>query len=137
MEKQNSSLFDVIIDSNIEELRQQAKNGDFDAMIELGGHIADGHLTRKNEKLALTIFNYALENKDRIRSNPSLCNALIWKIQIIQDTDEAEAASLCIEVIRHITSLPIEHWSFDYLNSAIEWLECYKINYETGNGSES
>lgn len=123
-------MFDVLVDAKLEPIREQAKLGNFDAMVELAGHIKDGKLTRSNEKLALQIFDHVLANREKVLCPENIWYTLIWKTQLV---DEADAEPIFVELIQNMTCLPLEKWDFFYLSHAVQWLGSFRLDLEKGN----
>lgn len=130
MEKRPDSLFQVLVDAKLEPVRERAKSGDADAMIELACHVKDGRHTRSNSKLALQIVDVALANREKFRCPESLWYGLICKTELVE---EEAAEPIFVELIRHMTSSPSEKWDFFYLAHAVQWLESNRLDREAGN----
>lgn len=123
-------MFDVLVDTHLEAFRDWAKGGDFDAMVTLAGHLQEGKHTRRNEKLALKILDHVLERKAEITFPEVYWNALGWKSQLV---DEETAEQIYLELIRDMTRYPLEKWVFHHLGHAVQWLESFHLDRETGN----
>ena len=120
-------MFDVIVDSEIMQVREDARNGNFDSMCLLATYIQKGKHTCKNPDLALAIFNYLIARKEDIPFKETYWNALCQKSHIIamkaEENAEAIISEISLEMIRHMAQFPPEEWDFGRMSSAIEWLQ--------------
>lgn len=120
-------MFDVIVDSEIMQIREDASNGNFDSMCLLASYIQKGMHTRKDPDLALSIFNYLIARKEDIPFKETYWNALCQKAHIIalkaEENAEAIISEISLEMIRHMTQFPPEEWNFGRMSSAVEWLQ--------------
>ncbi len=124
-------MFDVLVDAQIDDHRAWAKKGDFRAMVNLAGHLADGNKTRRNEKLALEIIDHVLGRRAEIPSKDILLNALDWKARLVEKDEEAQP--VFVEYIREMTQWPAEKWELERLAFAIEWLESHPFGSESAD----
>lgn len=113
-------MFDVVVDAQILGVRERAKCGNFDSMVALGGYIQQGKYTRRNENLALEIFDHVLTRKTEIPFPETVWDAICWKSHLVGNAARKE---LFIELIRHMVNFPPEEWDFEQLVGAIYWLE--------------
>ncbi len=130
METQQATAFNMLVDARLEPVRERAKGGDVDAMVQLACHLKDGKDTRNNGKLALQLVEHALANRQKILWPENLWYALVCKTELVE---EDEAAPLFVELIRHMTGLPVEKWDFFYLSHAVQWLESHRLDREAGH----
>lgn len=116
-------MFNIVVDSKITDVRDNAKAGNLDSMVCLGAYIRQGWHTRQNPELALTILDHVLTQKDKIPFPETLWNALTQKAYIHHDRGEEEVVDqLFIELVKNIISHPAEIWDFGKLEEAINWL---------------
>lgn len=116
-------MFDIIVDSEITDLREDAKRGNMDSMVLLATYIQKGFYTRKNPDLALSIFDYVLGHKDQIPFKETYWNALCQKTHILFDRGEkGKISPLALEIIRHMVQFPPEEWDYGRMTSCVEWL---------------
>lgn len=117
------SAFDVIVGDDILSMREAAKSGDLYCMARLGSFIQIGFQTRKNEKLALEIYDYVLSQREKISRNEILWGILNAKIHLHADREEYEIVDqICIDLIQDVTSHPPESWDHQKILSAAKWL---------------
>lgn len=119
----NSRLFNVITDAAIADIRERAKNGNFDSMVLMGTYIQKGMYTPKNPDLALQIFDYVINHKTAIPFPDTYCKALCQKSHLHALRDENEQVDeTALELVRYIVQLPPHEWDHEKLESATEWL---------------
>jgi len=120
-------MFDVIVDSEIMQVREDARNGNFDSMCLLATYIQKGMHTRKDPDLALAIFNYLIARKEDIPFKETYWNALCQKSHIIaikgEENAEQIVSDIALEIVRHMAQFPLEEWDFGRMSSALEWLQ--------------
>lgn len=117
-------MFDIIVDSEVIDVRERAKTGNFDSMTLLGTYIQKGMYTRKNPDLALSIFNYVIANKEKIPFKETYWNALCQKMYIHWGREEDEIIDkLALEMIRHMVQFDPKEWDYGRIESSIKWLK--------------
>ena len=116
-------MFDVIVDSEIADIRADAQRGNFDSMVLLAAYIQRGTYARKDKDRALSIFNYVLARKGEIPFKETYWNALHQKIHSHFDRDEREIIDkLALELVRHMVVFPPHEWDYGKLISALDWI---------------
>lgn len=113
-------MFDVILDCQVDGVRERAKGGNFDSMVALASFIQLGKHTRRNENQALQILDYVLENREKVPLPKTVWDAICWKVHLI-DNDQTE--QLYLDLIQNMTSFPVSKWNFRQLEDALTWLE--------------
>lgn len=117
-------MFEVIVDSEIADLRERAQTGNFDSMVLLGTYIQKGIYTRKNPNLALSIFNHVVAHKNEIPFKETYWNALNQKMRIHWERAEFEIVdNLALELVRHMTQFHPKEWDYQKMIGYVQWFE--------------
>ena len=116
-------MFDVIVGSNLLDVREAAKAGDLPSIAKLANYLHIGLHTRKDENRAMEIYEYVLSQKDRIACTETIWRTLNAKTHIHVARGEVELAEQTyIDLVQEITRHPPELWDCERLRNAAEWL---------------
>ena len=127
----NIPKVDIIAGDGIWNAREGAKQGDIFCMARLGCYIYNGIETRKNDELALELFNYSILHKEKIECHQTYWNVLLCKAYIHCFKEQyQEAEEMYIELIKEIASSPPELWNHVKIITAAGWLEHFKSERE-------
>jgi hypothetical protein len=128
-----NELFNVMVDSEVMDVREGAKAGDFHSMVLLGTYIQRGWHTRQNMDWALRIYDHVISQIGAIvadighHEQHHFANKL--RIALNQkgyvhasrgEYDQAEEAYLAF--VREETKQPLEEWDHENLIAIMEWL---------------
>lgn len=115
-------MFDVIVDSKIMGVRENAQKGNVDSMVLLATYIRRGWHTRQNPDMALKILDHVLADRDAIPFPETLWNALAQKAYIHFDRGEYETVdTLFTDLIRDMVKHPVERWEYDKMEEIMRW----------------
>lgn len=115
----DDKIFDVIVDTKIARVRENAKAGNSDSMIALAGFILQGKYSRRDDERALKIIDRVLARREKVPFPDTIWNALGWKTYLVDD-DTKE--NLMIELIRDMTQHRVEEWNFSQILNCVHWL---------------
>jgi len=116
-------VLDILVDSEIQGMRDRAKSGDFDAMIAVVTHMMRGHKTPRNIEKSEQVVRHIIANKDQVEPHlfwDALC--LLAEIQVHQHHDQA-ADQTALELVRNMVLAPPSQWNFSQLFSAVDRIQ--------------
>lgn len=117
-------MLDVIVDSELIPLREEARKGNFSAILDLACYIQKGVGTQKDLDRALLLFNYLHGRKEELGLPEILWQLLCQKMHIYAAREEVEQGDLlALEMVQDMVQYPPERWDFDKLIGSIEWLQ--------------
>ncbi|KAA3628505.1 MAG: hypothetical protein DWQ02_19145 [Bacteroidetes bacterium] len=124
-------MFDIIVESEIADARERAKQGNYDSMLYLAFCLMKGLHTGMNLDKSMVILDYLLERKKELPFKEIYWDALIFKSEILQAKGECEEVdSLMIEYVESLHQTDPGDWALNQLAWAVDWLRNRK--YEEG-----
>lgn len=116
----DDGLFDVVVDNKIADVRERARAGNSDSIVALAGFILQGKYSKRDEKRALKMIDRVLDRREKIPFPDTIWNALGWKTYLVDDDTKEK---LMIDLIRDMTSHPVEVWNFKQIINCAYWLK--------------
>lgn len=116
-------MFDILVDCEIEGMREQAKQGNPDSMIALVTHMMIGEKTPQSIEKSEKIVRHLLEQKEQLEPNQywdALC--LMSEIHWMREEDET-VNEIALILIRDMVQKPFHQWNFSQLFNGIERMQ--------------
>lgn len=125
-------MFDVIVDTPLVLVREEAMSGHLGAMLCMGAYIQEGYGTAKDLNRALDILNYLHARRDDFGIREMYWNVLTRKMNIHHERgnlEQVDAAAL--EIVRDMALYSTKEWNHSMMLGATQWLHDRALDLTT------